>query len=130
MKIVQRSSIEIHVEYRLFFQRKGETVGTGLSFECDREGKVKDGLPIAAQLNLRRARLNIDGVYLEPHLERFESSVRRPAIGLCECGCTVELAHFTNTCAGCNRDYNMSGQRLAPREQWGEETGEHWTECY
>jgi hypothetical protein len=24
----------------------------------------------------------------------------------------------------CGADYNMSGQMLAPREQWGEETGE------
>ena len=30
---------------------------------------------------------------------------------------------FTNTCL-CGADYNMSGQRLAPRSQWGEETGE------
>lgn len=30
---------------------------------------------------------------------------------------------FTNTCE-CGADYNMSGQMLAPRHQWGEETGE------
>jgi len=36
---------------------------------------------------------------------------------------------FTNTCDRCGTDYNMSGQRLAPRSQWGEETGEHWTDC-
>jgi hypothetical protein len=29
----------------------------------------------------------------------------------------------TNSC-NCGLDYNMSGQQLAPREQWGEETGE------
>jgi hypothetical protein len=31
---------------------------------------------------------------------------------------------LTNTCHDCHTDYNMSGQELAPREQWGEETGE------
>ena len=47
-----------------------------------------------------------------------------PAIGKCdECNQTVELSGFTNTC-DCGADYNMSGQRLAGREQWGEETGE------
>ncbi len=44
--------------------------------------------------------------------------------GLCECGHVVELLQFTNTCGKCGRDYNMSGQRLASRSQWGEETGE------
>jgi len=33
---------------------------------------------------------------------------RQRSVGLCECG----------------RDYNMSGQLLAPRAQWGEDTGE------
>lgn len=48
----------------------------------------------------------------------------------CDCGEVVHLERFTNTCQGCGADYNMSGQILAPREQWGEETGEHWSECY
>ena len=37
---------------------------------------------------------------------------------------------FTTTCDHCGTDYNSSGQRLAPRADWGEETGEHWSECY
>ncbi len=44
--------------------------------------------------------------------------------GKCTCGATVEFGRFTNTCHKCNRDYNSSGQELAPRSQWGEETGE------
>lgn len=44
-------------------------------------------------------------------------------VGLCECGKEVELLEFTNTCK-CGRDYNMSGELLASRSQWGEETGE------
>jgi len=49
---------------------------------------------------------------------------RVPAIGQCGCGKHVELSGFTNTC-DCGADYNSSGQRLADRAQWGEETGEH-----
>jgi hypothetical protein len=46
------------------------------------------------------------------------------AVGICDdCGAKVELRGFTNTCE-CGADYNMSGSHLAPREQWGEETGE------
>ena len=47
----------------------------------------------------------------------------------CDCGARVPLWDFTNTC-DCGADYNFAGQRLAPRSQWGEETGEPWYECY
>lgn len=46
------------------------------------------------------------------------------------CGNKITCANFTQTCPTCGADYNFAGQRLAPRSQWGEETGEHWTECY
>jgi len=50
--------------------------------------------------------------------------IHTPAVGECNrCGRDVHLSGFTNTCE-CGADYNMSGQMLAPREQWGEETGE------
>lgn len=47
-----------------------------------------------------------------------------PAVGRCHCGGDVELDGFTCTCDDCGRDYSRSGQELAPRSQWGEETGE------
>ena len=55
-------------------------------------------------------------------------------VGKCPCGRKVYVidggySPFTTTC-DCGKDYNSSGQELAPREQWGEETGEHWSECY
>jgi hypothetical protein len=56
--------------------------------------------------------------------KRISPSYVQPAVGRCDCGSEVILSGFTNTCADCETDYNMSGQRLAPREQWGEETGE------
>ena len=49
--------------------------------------------------------------------------VSRP-VGECVCGRRVELREFTNTCGQCGRDYSMTGQQLAPRSQWGEDTGE------
>lgn len=43
---------------------------------------------------------------------------------VCErCGEILLCMTNTNTC-DCGADYNMSGQILAPRSQWGEETGE------
>jgi hypothetical protein len=44
------------------------------------------------------------------------------------CGDELYCYGFTNTCPICGSDYNQAGQRLAPREQWGEETGEHYTD--
>lgn len=46
---------------------------------------------------------------------------------VCDCGKEVVCSNFTNTCY-CGADYNFSGTRLAPRSQWGEETGEHWSD--
>lgn len=40
------------------------------------------------------------------------------------CGEWLRCDGFTNTCHVCETDYNGSGQQLAPRSQWGEETGE------
>lgn len=54
---------------------------------------------------------------------------RRTMQILC-CSTWLDCESFTNTCEHCEADYNFAGQRLAPRSQWGEETGEHWTDCY
>jgi hypothetical protein len=40
------------------------------------------------------------------------------------CGEELYCDGFTNTCEKCGADYNWAGQQLAPRSQWGEETGE------
>lgn len=45
----------------------------------------------------------------------------------CACGVRVECRAFTNTCHNCGADYNSCGSRLAPRSQWGEDTGESFT---
>jgi hypothetical protein len=39
-------------------------------------------------------------------------------VGRCVCGREVELTGNTNSC-DCGREYNWSGQELAPRDQWG-----------
>ena len=63
-------------------------------------------------------------------LEYYENefSYRVPAEILC-CEEWMSLSSFTNTCTYCGADYNSSGQLLAARHYWGEETGEHWTDC-
>lgn len=48
----------------------------------------------------------------------------------CDCGAHVEglCRDFTITCGRCGADFNGSGQRLADRSQWGEETGETYVD--
>lgn len=58
----------------------------------------------------------------EPYYTRSGKKVER-SLCKCECGHELLCAEFTNTCK-CGRDYNMSGQLLAPRSQWGWDTGE------
>lgn len=41
----------------------------------------------------------------------------------CDCGRHLSCYGFTTTCE-CGRDYNWNGSQLAPRSQWGYETGE------
>ena len=57
-------------------------------------------------------------------IRRRDPKTKEPALLRCDCGTDVTLRGFTNTCR-CGSEYNMSGQLLAPRSQWGEETGEH-----
>lgn len=59
----------------------------------------------------------------------WKSTHREPARGTC-CGFNIELSAFTNTCHECGAEYNSGGQLLASRDFWGEETGEHWMDCY
>jgi hypothetical protein len=58
---------------------------------------------------------------------RSGSYQKQAPVVLCGCSEEVICSDFTNTCK-CGADYNFAGQGLAPRSQWGEETGESWQE--
>jgi hypothetical protein len=66
------------------------------------------------------------------HMSRDEYSHWHKVVPVlkCRCGATIYCSEFTNTCDECGSDYNFNGDLLAPREQWGYETGERWYECY
>lgn len=56
-----------------------------------------------------------------------QASDCEPPAGLqCECGAFLPWPGFGRdyTCDRCRRDFNSAGTELAPRCQWGEETGE------
>ena len=121
MKIIQQRETHEEVEYRLFYERV-ECSGSGFSFPCDENGNVNlaEMTPTGSYQKCLNGEIQVkDGKIIT-----FRHTYTEPAIGLCDCGKEVELFGFTNTCEGCGRDYNMSGQLLASRSQWGEETGE------
>lgn len=110
------------------FNFRGESLG-GFSFPCDDSGNVDvETLHPAALANYQKC-LNGTFDVVDEGVITFERSYRHPSVIRCEsCGNPVALGNFTNPCE-CGVDYNGSGCRLAPRHFWGEETGEHWTEC-
>lgn len=126
MEIIRHRKSEYVSEYRLSYEYVTRP-GAGYSFDCDAEGNVDESkLPDAAKRNLAGCRAgHIDRKQIfRVGVKEYGRHVVEDAEGRCDCGTVVVLGGFTNTCDGCGADYNMSGQRLAGREFWGEETQE------
>jgi len=125
MKIIQHSQIIESVSYEREF-RYIDCPGAGTGFPSDEEGNVDvEALNPAAAENFERSlRLVETGEMRDLGVVKYEHAYREAAIGRCVCGNEVILDGFTCTCERCHRDYNSAGQELAPRSQWGEETGE------
>lgn len=120
--IIRQSERIHHVEYSLSFWSKNDT-GSGYGFPCDEQGNVFiDQLQPPALVNLKACQ---DGTYdvLPGKIEKYEWDYTEPALLICDCGGEVYLeSAIANTCT-CGREYSLTGQLLAPRNQWGEE----WT---
>lgn len=119
--IKERSTTEINTYYHYF---ENSINGTAYSFDCKKDGsliKLQDSKNYIDMLHNRN--LAYRGIQTRRMVTTEYAELK------CTCGDIVILQHFTNTCA-CDKDYNSLGQELAPRSQWGCETGEHWTDCY
>jgi len=115
--IKRRTYVDCQKYYREFARAGAKSAC--LAFESDRYGT-----PIEEHTRVRAAALATDTAYEDFGVRQVSWSYADPAVIRCDC-CSghVELHGFTNTCE-CGADYNMSGDMLAPRSQWGEETGE------
>lgn len=110
-------------EFSLFFAWNGDP-NSGFSFDCTADGTVLlDALQPEGLANLRKCE---DGTHAvdSPVIERAAWSYWEPGLLRCHCGAEVYLDGFTNTCDNCGADYDSRGNRLAPRAQWGYDTGE------
>lgn len=126
MRIIRKREHRTIVRHLHVFDWEGAP-GSGFAFDCDAEGRL---LPEVSSTAVESYKACLTGVVdgkpvSDEGVQPRTHSYILPAVGLCEeCGEEVELHGFTNTCCGCGADYNMSGQRLAPRSQWGWETEE------
>jgi hypothetical protein len=123
-KIIEKAETLTTTTYSRDF-RWNDAPEAGFSFPCDSNGRVDPtSMAPAAQENLQKC---LDGTYnvTDEGVRQYTNTYTTPAILLCGCGETVSLDGFTNTCAACGADYSKDGNLLAPRAQWGEETGEH-----
>jgi hypothetical protein len=125
MHIIKRSESVTHEDRRRNFYRAD---GSGFGFACEPDGTPIFTHPAQRESWAQAQREVAAGTMTDKGVVVHRWTAREPAIGRCECGREVVLHGFTNPC-DCGRDYNWAGQLLAPRQQWGEETGEHWTEC-
>jgi len=114
------------VEFQRSFTWRDDP-GAGFGFPCHEDGTVLT-LALSASVNYSQC-LNGHFDVIDNGVQRLAWSYTEPAIGRCQCGAQVVLDGDA-TCV-CGREYNQSGQELAPRHMWGEETGETfgtWTE--
>lgn len=123
-RLNDRNYISVTKYYRSFVYANHP--GCGFAFDCDSDGNVhiKNA---AASANYKMCLIGIDNdgeAIIDRGVQEATHSWVEPAAIEC-CGERLELDRYTNTCPTCSCDYDMSGNTLAPREFWGEETGEH-----
>ena len=93
--------------------------GVGYCIESDADGRIADDRTALYEWCMANDDLVYDG------LVSITGAHWEPGIVLCDCGERVALCDsWPNSCRGCVADYDGNGRRLAPRSQWGEETGE------
>lgn len=125
MRIIKNSQCEVSISYHHNFGQvdKHGNIQLRMGFECTETGEILPLKHDAAKANLVKALTGIDGL-VSMGIQKYSHSWNSHAIGECSyCQKHVVLDGFTNTC-NCGADYNMSGQLLADRSQWGEDTGE------
>ncbi len=140
-EIIQERRLVECVRYRRVFDRKAEP-GSGYSFPCDEQGRLDfsetDATLIASGMSPEKVAASTETAqakYLslcdDPDFNDLGIQVERwsfwdPTIIRCQCGAQVSLESTWLNACDCGRDYDSVGNLLAPRCQWGEETGEHW----
>lgn len=124
VRLTERVWVE-KIVHNLYFNNydKHGRFTSGHVFPCDAEGNVDESrLTDIAKKYLNNYREN----GRKGDVRKQDEGYWEPATMRCDCGRIVSLgSSWANSCE-CGAEYNGSGQRLAPRSQWGEETGESY----
>lgn len=126
IKIISHSRTVEEVEYYIFYEWV-EELDSGFSFDCNEHGEIDfENMSPEAMENYDKCESEEYEVVYQG-LRRRVHCYREPAIGECSCGREVVLERNTNQCE-CGSYYNSIGQQLTDPRNWGEETGEHYTD--
>jgi hypothetical protein len=128
-EIIRERRRIITTEYERVFSWRNDP-DSGFGFPCDEHGNLLEGLQAPGLENYQKC---LSGEYdvIDHGVELLEYASVEPAVLRCDCGAEVLLWDaFLETCGRCGRDYNGNGQLLAPRSQWGEETGESLADIF
>jgi len=90
----------------------------GRSYDCDERGVPYLYSQEAVESYAACIKGEVNGrVIIDRGVSSYELCVNTPAVGRCdECGADVALDRFISSCP-CGADYNLLGQRLAPRRE-------------
>jgi hypothetical protein len=137
--ISPKQRVSVTHYFRVFCYADGS--GSAYSFNCDEQGNPdfsrlnpegkQEYSPISEQNYNQCLTGTIDGKdVVDEGIQSLGYNYNQDAIGICDrCEHEVVLSDsWLNTCEHCHADYDGSGNLLASRSQWGEESGEHWTD--
>jgi hypothetical protein len=129
LKNIVPSRTTIVTCYAREFEWAGQP-GSGFTFPCDADGNPD--IPDTAVENYALCvALSATGEVLDFGIVDRSYRHTTPASGECVCGRTVWLDYDHGYGCGCDcgRNYNLSGQELAPLSQWEErmDADDHWT---
>lgn len=120
-KIIRESNREFIEEYSLHFGVNGDV---RFGFDCDANGVVDvESLSPESRANYEAC---VSNPAFTSWVVDFSRTVWNPTVVEC-CGTTIccDSGHG-NDCFECGAVYNTNGSRMAPRSQWGWETGERF----
>lgn len=124
-RIIAPSRHVTTVEWRRSFEWI-DCPGAGFSFNCDENGNITKPLNDDGTINNCAVESMIecftnDKIVDDGYADWGHTYHEGPQVE-CDCGNTVYCnSGFANDCERCGREYNGSGQQLAPRSQWGGE---------
>ena len=118
MEIIKDSWVEENIYFTLDYIFREDPTG-GLSFPCDKDGKITKLNP-GAEENLKYAQEHPE-IYDGPRVIKHRSTYRHNPTIKCKCGKIFELSGFyygACNCEKCGQWYNLFGQELLPPENW------------